>query len=905
MDRLREYIIRKKGQSPKHGKMISRVALSISRWTSCLAAVVLGAVVVASVRSRMEGFPLPVCLHGRSWPLVPLAFTFLLGAVLWLLPPLRTTLSLKGGRMSLWFPKIGHLAVLFGPIVTVQCCRLLDFLATSKWAGSGGTGDWSLLDVLMPSLALMGGVLAMDGVSWVVRRVRKDFCSADQPNPESEAPLHDLHYDILDIPPLCDDIAAALVRGDDVALIGEFGSGKSTVALHVAERVYGVPGAAFAAASTWGLNGRAKVEQIIEAILNAMDGAGVDLLSVQGIPTAYAQAVGAVHSKLGDLVEVICGLSVPPWSLLPRIDYVLRVVGLHVVVCIEDIERDVSDKDVDFLNGLLSEVAGLSQVSLLVTYVANKDTIHNEVIRERLCNVVRTMPSIPPEKAWDKVCKLHRNCFDFGKEHGDIIFENDAGGLWIPLRSTAAWALSPEIRGMMESIANVLRTPRMLKATLRQVRDVWQGGLHGEVDFLELLILTIVRTRSPKLFDHLDAHRSYYFGKSHALEVGSEAARDEIVENARELQIPPSLKKLVWPMAGALVEDRDVDDLVTEGMARIGVSQFLSIHHLRRGSMVWRRLQERRVPGDQVVIQPYLRDANTWLTDAPEKLVAKVQNDANMPRVFGQWGYLLPNRHRLPEFFNSLMRAYVGRSSRRGDGSAVCEGWGDVSGLLMRIDNRRATVQQIVDLVIPESFAVAERLLAESAQEDAGLADMMLRKTKETLMHADDALLRLSQTNQETVLAFFLLRALDVGTTNSAKNMCREIVALIVRSAPRCLDAATRVLARLFLAFQRVPEGEQVHPGVEYQQLTVNIPVVQALLNGEHRDEVLAIWAAWLREYPSSDSTLATAVQEFLGSPGLQEEWKRVSVVGRKNRDVHGIGTKDTALPTDSAEMTP
>ncbi len=51
-----------------------------------------------------------------------------------------------------------------------------------------------------------------------------------------------------------------------------------------------------------------------------------------------------------------------------------------------------------------------------------------------------------------------------------------------------------------EAIAGLLKTPRLLKFSLRRTDDIW-GRLHGEIDFDDLLAMTTIRYGAPEAFE--------------------------------------------------------------------------------------------------------------------------------------------------------------------------------------------------------------------------------------------------------------------------------------------------------------------------------------------------------------------------------------------------------------------
>lgn len=62
--------------------------------------------------------------------------------------------------------------------------------------------------------------------------------------------------------------------------------------------------------------------------------------------------------------------------------------------------------------------------------------------------------------------------------------------------------LSPLTNQPIDQLCRLVKTPRLLKTILRQVQEMWKN-LHGEIDFDDLLVSTVIRFATPEAFDFL------------------------------------------------------------------------------------------------------------------------------------------------------------------------------------------------------------------------------------------------------------------------------------------------------------------------------------------------------------------------------------------------------------------
>ncbi|NQT94441.1 MAG: hypothetical protein HQ559_16920 [Lentisphaerae bacterium] len=70
--------------------------------------------------------------------------------------------------------------------------------------------------------------------------------------------------------------------------------------------------------------------------------------------------------------------------------------------------------------------------------------------------------------------------------------------------------------GLTEHVKNLLNTPRVLKCALREVQTAWQGGLNGEINWDDLLLICILKIAEPRLFEWIERDRETFM-RDHAV----------------------------------------------------------------------------------------------------------------------------------------------------------------------------------------------------------------------------------------------------------------------------------------------------------------------------------------------------------------------------------------------------
>lgn len=275
-----------------------------------------------------------------------------------------------------------------------------------------------------------------------------------------------------------------------VAIVGDYGSGKTTLARFVREKINGNGAQAFlfVSVSCWGFENAPAAQQAVltQIIQNLSE--KVDCFGIQGMPAEFVEAISETSDYLKSIFKFVA--SKDPDAQLGRISPILSAIQTKLVVVIEDTERPSPNFDLSSIEGLLNRFRDISEISFII--LASLDA---KIDFARLCEHTELIPDLAPEM----VIELLNTVRDFnrGQFQQDIDLAKRE-----PLRDLFMF-VRMERYGFWESnLALLINTPRKLKATIRRFSDAWKL-LHGEVDIDELLIASCLRTCAPGAFSFL------------------------------------------------------------------------------------------------------------------------------------------------------------------------------------------------------------------------------------------------------------------------------------------------------------------------------------------------------------------------------------------------------------------
>jgi hypothetical protein len=298
------------------------------------------------------------------------------------------------------------------------------------------------------------------------------------------------------------------------AVVGAFGSGKSSVLSLVDEKLNRRPGAAkvrLVPVAVWPFEtARAAVEGIIQKLIDKV-GAEVDVVALRGVPESYAEAMSAAISWVGALARLQGARS--PNETLEAIDKVAVATGLQFVVWIEDLERFAGrpeDSD-EKLNPIRALLLGLDQLTA-VTVVTATTSLRLRFDLEKIARFVEEIPRLPERDVARLLGVFRQGC----RTLGDYI---DPAGAAVRERlddltreeRRAADFFGIFMHGIVDSLPELCATPRTLKQALRACLDAWESLL-GEIDLDDLLVISVLREGQPEAFALLQSELVYWRG---------------------------------------------------------------------------------------------------------------------------------------------------------------------------------------------------------------------------------------------------------------------------------------------------------------------------------------------------------------------------------------------------------
>lgn len=291
------------------------------------------------------------------------------------------------------------------------------------------------------------------------------------------------------------------------AIVGNFGSGKSSVLSLVKREISkrGTRELRIVDIPMWPYStSRAAVVGVVESLVKALS-AEVNTISLRGVPAAYAEAIASAPG--GRIALAALRPSVEnPANVLRSVDEVARVIGVHYVVWIEDLERFSSGSDgeekLEIVRALLH---GLHVLPSFTIVTASTD-LSDRVDMDKIARFVERVPDLSAESV-RSICSRFMSKW---REQAVLAkcVEVESRNEWRSTREDIQYAeaiLGSVLYDIPTGIAGLLTSPRLLKRALRQCQEAWRVLL-GEVDLSELFALCAIREACPRVFSLIDSN---------------------------------------------------------------------------------------------------------------------------------------------------------------------------------------------------------------------------------------------------------------------------------------------------------------------------------------------------------------------------------------------------------------
>lgn len=237
----------------------------------------------------------------------------------------------------------------------------------------------------------------------------------------------------------------------------------------------------------WGVTSESAASVILTRAIHET-ASHVDCLSCATLPAYYAAALG--KAPWGQLLSSLLQHDESPEQLLRRLNNMLACIGKRLVICLEDLDRNITKDKSDRLGhvgGLLDRIKALDNITFVVA-VGQSSEVDELIIKvlehiepvpkmaQAEVTVIynafrnRALANVPPSLASDSPI---RDAIDPLPEHKSISWE--------------------------EIVARLVQCPRKLKSVLMQTNTAWRV-LEGEVDLYDLTVVRMLQLCAPGAF---------------------------------------------------------------------------------------------------------------------------------------------------------------------------------------------------------------------------------------------------------------------------------------------------------------------------------------------------------------------------------------------------------------------
>lgn len=306
--------------------------------------------------------------------------------------------------------------------------------------------------------------------------------------------------------------------GPTVALVGELGSGKSSirnlVVRHLREDGLLERKIIVVSISLWPFD---SPEAAVRGILNKLTedlSRHVNATSITGLPEQYVQVIEHSGGRWSLPAQLLRGPSTPE-AVLEQFERIATAIGLIVVLWIEDLERFAAAENLPGEGGGRRENERLAPIRSLLYLLDRKDritvvlaanTLGPRFDMEKLARFIERPPRLDPQRFGAVLDFFRAECRGMLGRCIDPSPPQSRSSLNTLSPHEEAWLLRFRDRQTLRSaLAFLCRTPRQVKQSLRAALDVWEQ-LVGEIDFDDVLVMSVLKIAEPKVFALVEEH---------------------------------------------------------------------------------------------------------------------------------------------------------------------------------------------------------------------------------------------------------------------------------------------------------------------------------------------------------------------------------------------------------------
>ncbi|MBA6256418.1 MULTISPECIES: P-loop NTPase fold protein [unclassified Colwellia] len=283
-----------------------------------------------------------------------------------------------------------------------------------------------------------------------------------------------------------------------IALCGEYGAGKTTI-LDNLQIELEKENWLIVRIDSWGVSSSSIGQYILQSIITKLS-ASFDVSSFQSLPLDYQLAMKSSNNWLYAVFRTLTGQPTSLTEQLKNLDDILDLTETDILIRIEDIDRNSNpDNYCNSLAVILDKLNSLSRLNFIIATGYTKQT--SEILR-KVCGYREDLVSENYLSELDKQLKFWVN---MAAKDGCVL------GSDYSLESLSLYNFSSRWQGrsdrLSESINNLIATPRILMHIKVSVDEVWRKEiLLGEVDLIDLLIITLIREAYPEIFELVLKH---------------------------------------------------------------------------------------------------------------------------------------------------------------------------------------------------------------------------------------------------------------------------------------------------------------------------------------------------------------------------------------------------------------
>jgi hypothetical protein len=284
-------------------------------------------------------------------------------------------------------------------------------------------------------------------------------------DPDTERPIESAAEDEYQRGPLVRRIVESLLRGQSVAILGDYGSGKSSVVNLAREEfrkrelskiIWTCP------VSCWGFTSpNDAIAHILHEVIGEIS-RHVDTRSLSGLPESYISAVSGISTNVGSVLSRLIPVSKNPYDQLHRLRFILSAAGAVLIIAIEDLDRNPS---ATFNSGDVQ--AMLQRVKMLVPQVRFivATTATDKILLIKLCEHLEELNPPSARVVYDALEQVRS--VSLSLHPSDVEPESNRSELWRK-RTESDWFVFESQRDRLEDAGAFLcRNPRALRRVKR------------------------------------------------------------------------------------------------------------------------------------------------------------------------------------------------------------------------------------------------------------------------------------------------------------------------------------------------------------------------------------------------------------------------------------------------------